>query len=250
MYHTCRDRRWTFFRVGWGVKCVDAIPAPLASCHTAPIILCRCLKRTNVYCYYKAAFVVIACALCPLLLVSALLSFCAGLGGLVQPAASAALWLEKEGGRMLLSRTLCFIFIKRAAFDLLPLWRVTAWTAAPHCCQGNRAFTTPLPHPSTLSPRSPSCHPPAMPPPILTITACHCPPTTSTSCSLTLRPMHQLINFSIIIDIAALLKSSDFCQGHPCWKCAPASSSHLPSWETRQTGWKNGELTGRQTCWS
>lgn len=44
--------------------------------------LCRCLKRTNVYCYYKAVFVVIVCSLCPLLLVSALLSFCAGLGGI------------------------------------------------------------------------------------------------------------------------------------------------------------------------
>lgn len=103
-------------------------------CRTTPIILRRCLERTNVYCYYKAAFVVIACALCPLLLVSALLSFCARLRGLVQPAASAARWLEREGGRAHLSRTLCFIFIKRAAFDLLPLWRVTLWTAAPHCC--------------------------------------------------------------------------------------------------------------------
>ena len=57
------------------------------------------------------------------------------------------------------------------------------------------------------------------------------PPPTSTPRSLTLRPVHQLINFSIIIDIAALLKS-DFCQGHSSWECAPASSSHLPSWET------------------
>lgn len=70
-----------------GKKSVDAIP----SYHTAPIILCPCLERTNVYCYNKAAFVVIACAPCPLLLVSALLPFCAGLGGLLQPAASAAL---------------------------------------------------------------------------------------------------------------------------------------------------------------
>lgn len=54
---------------------------PPASCGTTPIILCRCLERTNVYCYYKAAFVVIAGAPCPLLLVSALLSFCVGLGG-------------------------------------------------------------------------------------------------------------------------------------------------------------------------
>lgn len=60
---------------------VDVVPSPPASCGTTPIILCRCLERTNVYCYYKAAFVVIACAPCPLLLVSALLSFCVGLGG-------------------------------------------------------------------------------------------------------------------------------------------------------------------------
>lgn len=169
-------------------KCVDAIPSSLASRGATPIILCRCLERTNVYCYYKAAFVVIACAPCPLLLVSALLSFCAGLRGLVQPAASAAaLWLEREGGRVLLSRTLCFIFIKWAAFDLLPLWRVTAWTAAPHCSWGNRALTPPLPqtrahthttpNPQSLSPLFPLWHQLAMPPsttrspPSLTITA-------------------------------------------------------------------------------
>lgn len=48
--------------------------------------------------------------------------------------------------------------------------------------------------------------------------------------------MRQLINFSIIIDIAALLKSSDFHQGHLkdflAEDIAPTSSVHLPSGET------------------
>lgn len=77
--------------LGGDYECVGTIPAFLASRQAAPIILRRRLERTNVYCYYKAAFVVIVCALCPLLLVSALLSYWAVLGGLVQPAASAAL---------------------------------------------------------------------------------------------------------------------------------------------------------------
>ena len=62
--------------------------------------------------------------------------------------------------------------------------------------------------------------------------------------------MHQLINFSIIIDIAARFKSSDFCQGHPCWECAPPLSctSHLEKPTDRQAE-KNGKLTGRKTGW-
>lgn len=56
------------------------------------------------------------------------------------------------------------------------------------------------------------------------------PPTISRS--RTLRPAHQLINFFIIIDIAALHKSSDFCQGHLCWRSAPTCFLHLPSRET------------------
>lgn len=165
MYHTYRYGGEPFSKLSRGWKCVDVIPFSLASCLTTPIILCQCLKRTNVYCYFKAGFVVIACARCPLLLVSALLSFCAGLRGLVQPTASAALWLEREGGRMLLSRTLCFIFIKRAAFDLLPLWRVTSLAAAPHCSLTPRPPNTHTHHHPTspnLSPFSSSFHPPAM----------------------------------------------------------------------------------------
>lgn len=59
--------------------------------------LCRCLKRTNVYCYYKAAFVVMVCSLCPLLLVSALLSFCARLGGIGAACRLCSSVIRKRG---------------------------------------------------------------------------------------------------------------------------------------------------------
>lgn len=158
----------SFFWVG-GWKCVDAAP----SCDTTPIILRRRLERTNVYYYYKAAFVVVACTLCPRLLVSALLSFCARLRGLVQPAAPAAWWLEREGGSAHLSRTLCFIFIKRAAFDLLPLWRVTLWTAAPHSLLLRKSCTYPNTATTALKPQpfSPPCFP-------LSAGTCPTPPST------------------------------------------------------------------------
>lgn len=176
MYHTYRYGGEPFSELSRRWKYVDAIPFSLASCLTTPIILCQCLKRTNVYCYFKAAFVVIACALCPLLLVSALLSFCAGLEG-IGAAHRLCSSLIRKGGRKAgregecFSAGLCFIFIKRAAFDLLPLlWRVTSWAAAPHCSLTSP--TTPWKHIHTIT-----LHPQTFPPSLLPAIQQPCPPT-------------------------------------------------------------------------
>lgn len=95
-------------------------------------------------------------------------------------------------------------------------------------CTYHPLFHTTL-TPPPFSPFSSSCQP--WPPPATRLLkSATVPPTISRS--RTLRPAHQLINFFIIIDIAALHKSSDFCQGHLCWRSAPTCFLHLPSRET------------------
>lgn len=67
-------------------------------------------------------------------------------GGFVQPAASAALWLEREGGRVLLSRTLCFIFIKRAAFLFAPALTCDSTDCSTTLLLRKSCTYNPLPH--------------------------------------------------------------------------------------------------------
>lgn len=154
------------------------------------------------------------CVLCPLLLVSALLSFCAGLGG-IGAARHLCSSVIRKGGRESASQQDSLFYIHQKSCLLF---------APALTCDSMDCSTTPLLRKSCGY--HPLLYTVLQPCPI---TARHCPPTTYTPCSLTRRPMHQLINFSIIIDIAALLKSSDFCQGHSCWGYAPTSSLHLPS---------------------
>lgn len=153
MYSSYIEKYWivcwkiAFFQGWWGVRncwchfsfCV----LPHHTQHSAQMSRenkCLLLLWSRLCCDCVCSLSPSPCFFSPFILCRGVLGWGAEL---VQPVSSAAVWLEWEGGRVHLSRTLCFIFIKRAAFDLLPLWRVTAWTAAPHCCEGNRALTIP-----------------------------------------------------------------------------------------------------------
>lgn len=151
-----------------GKKYGDAVPASLPSCNTAPIILCRCLERTNVYCYNKAAFVLITCALCPLPLVSALLSFSAGLGGIGAAHRLCSSVIRKGREGECFSAGLSVLYSSKELPLICSLFDV--WQhGLQHHYAAKEIVRLPPPRPHhpnlpTLSPFSPPCHPPAIHP--------------------------------------------------------------------------------------
>lgn len=174
----------------------------------------------------------IVCSLCPLLLVSALLSFCVGLGGIGAACRLCSSVIRKGGRESASQQDSVFYIHQKSCLLFAPALTCDSMDCSTTLLLRKLCTYHPLLH-TTVTPLLLSAIFQPCP-----VTARHCPPSTYTPCSLTLRPMHQLINFSIIIDIAALLKSSDFCQGHPCWECVSVSSLHVPPWDRLQNGCK------------
>ena len=146
----------------------------------------------------------IVCARCPFLLVSSLLSFCAGLEG-IGAASRLCGSVIRMGGRESASQQDSLFYIHQKS---------CLWFAPSLTCDSMDCSTTlllrksctyhPLFHTTrTAPPFSPSllC---CQSHPCLTIKARHCPTIATTSFGLSLRPKQQLINFFIIIDIASL----------------------------------------------
>lgn len=208
----------------------------------------------------KQPFVLITCTLCTLLLVFCSPFILCVAGGLAQPRRLCSSVIRKGREGECFSAGLSVLYSSKE----LPLIcsRFDVWqhglqhhTAA----KGNCALSTLLSHPTLpflLSflfshpfTRRPACPPPPSQPDYYILSLCL---PTSSPCSPSLRPVHQHINFSIIIDTAALLKSSDFCQGHSCWEWKPCLCFHLKKQMNKQAYISltvKKRIKERQLCW-